>query len=149
MPRQTGNDCVVVAYREITGADEETAQKCFSYKQTTSEGGFKLDALSDCLNDAGFMLIGQTESFAQQYCELSGAVDEVKFKEVWTRFRGVALVGYYKNGATMCHLVVVKDGGIIFDRSSFNAPDGEFILDHIKRVGVTITDVSTVEWMLG
>jgi hypothetical protein len=151
MPRQTRNDCVVVAYREITGADEDAAQKCFSDKQTTSEGGFSLAALSDCLMSAGFMLTEQLESFTPQYCPQGGAVDEVKFKEVWTRFRGVAVVGYNKDGATMRHVVVVKDGGMVFDRSSFNATNGEFILDHFYRVGgkIDVKEIAIVTRMLG
>jgi hypothetical protein len=147
-PRQTYNDCVVAVFREITGEDENIARVRF-IPHLTGEAGISLAALSSCLTNAGWMLTVYDYA-AQQVLRADGSLDEEALKRFWTQFQGEAVVLYTKDDAKIGHTVLVRTGGVVLDPSPLAPEDGEFILDHFKRVGgkITITSVSTVTRML-
>lgn len=142
-PRQRHNDCVVAVFRQITGENEQTAFLRF-VRHLTGEAGISVDALAACLKDAGWVLAPYEA--LRQVAISDGPFDEEAFRAFWSGFRGEAVIFYRRGEAKVGHTIFVQSGGVVLDPHPSAPEDGEFIVDHFKRVGgeITLTSVSTV-----
>ena len=131
-PRQKYYDCVVAVFRELTGEDEQTAEVRFM-PHLTGKRGISEDALRACLKDVGWTMTPDYET--AEYAGPDNSIDRERLAAHWRRFQGDAVIFYTVDGQEIGHAVVVRPGGVVLEPRPSAPEEGEFITDHLRRIG--------------